>query len=285
MKKTIKFISIFLVLVTALTALPMIRLEDSSVKAASSSTVKAKIRGYLLYNYEWSVLSYVNKERAKRGLSKLKMSQGLNNVANRRAAEISLYYSHQRPNGEKNSFGMYPWKYNVAENIAINQKSPKEVVQAWMKSKVHKKNILNKKFNSSGIGCFKINGVIYWTQFFVDNKTGTQASKQSNKWANYTIDIKKSYINIRQKGSGLRFNAGDRKKRKLTVYQYVTTIKNYEFLTPLYYNYLVFRSSNIRIASVDKYGYVTPKSKGLITVTAYLKGVPSQKASWKVRVI
>lgn len=53
------------------------------------------------------------------------------------------------------------------ENIAYGQKSPEEVMEAWMNSPGHRANILNEKFTTIGVGYYKsANGINYWSQLF-----------------------------------------------------------------------------------------------------------------------
>lgn len=54
------------------------------------------------------------------------------------------------------------------ENIAYGQRSPQEVVTAWMNSPGHRANILSNKFNKLGVGVHEVNGTIYWTQLFTN---------------------------------------------------------------------------------------------------------------------
>ncbi|WP_296649299.1 CAP domain-containing protein [Romboutsia sp. 13368] len=50
----------------------------------------------------------------------------------------------------------------------MGQRTPKEVVNAWMNSKGHRENILNPNFTTLGVGIAKdSNGSIYWTQMFI----------------------------------------------------------------------------------------------------------------------
>jgi uncharacterized protein YkwD len=56
----------------------------------------------------------------------------------------------------------------AGENIAMGQKTPQEVMTAWMNSEGHRKNILNSSFTEIGIGIAKDkNGRLYWTQMFI----------------------------------------------------------------------------------------------------------------------
>ncbi len=55
----------------------------------------------------------------------------------------------------------------LAENIAYGAKSIDEVMQQWMASSGHCKNIMNPKFTEFGMAEVKsLNGVSYWTQNF-----------------------------------------------------------------------------------------------------------------------
>ena len=55
----------------------------------------------------------------------------------------------------------------VGENIAWNQKTPKDVVAAWMSSKGHKENLLNDQYTQLGIAVAKSSeGEPYWVQVF-----------------------------------------------------------------------------------------------------------------------
>ncbi len=54
---------------------------------------------------------------------------------------------------------------SAGENIAQGQRSPQEVVQAWMDSPGHRANILNGSFTHIGVGYVKTGN--YWTQQFI----------------------------------------------------------------------------------------------------------------------
>lgn len=122
---------------------------------------------------ETEVVRLVNIERANNGLAPLKENWELSRVARFKSNDMITknYFSHTSPTyGDPfkmmTSFGL---KYSYAgENIAMGQKTPKEVVQAWMNSPGHRSNILNKNFTEVGVGVSKdTNGAPYWTQMFI----------------------------------------------------------------------------------------------------------------------
>ena len=104
-----------------------------------------------------------NAERAKNGLSALRVDADLTAAAKIRAKEIAEVFDHVRPDGSS----WYTVSSKAAgENLAAGQKSASSVVDAWMNSSSHRDNILNESFSSVGIACVQVGGVNYWVQLF-----------------------------------------------------------------------------------------------------------------------
>lgn len=138
---------------------------------APKSTVNNTTNSSTTKNYANEVMRLVNQQRAKAGLSAFTTNNSLTAAANKRAQEIAISFSHTRPNGSGFSTVLkeYSVSYNAAgENIAYGQRSPKEVVNAWMNSPGHRANILKSKFKKLGIGVYQKNGTYYWTQEFTN---------------------------------------------------------------------------------------------------------------------
>lgn len=119
--------------------------------------------------YVEQVVQLVNVERAKEGLAPLTLNTKVSAAAQVRAKEIVSSFSHTRPDGS--SFATALKEQNISyrragENIAWGQKSPQEVVTAWMNSSGHRANIMNENFTSIGVGYHRQNGVNYWCQLF-----------------------------------------------------------------------------------------------------------------------
>lgn len=117
--------------------------------------------------YAQQVVTLVNQERAKVGLSALTTDSLLNTVAYDKAKDMAVnnYFSHTSPT-YGSPFDMmtaYGVKYSYAgENIAAGQKTPQEVMNAWMNSAGHKANILSANYKKIGVGYY--NGE--WVQEF-----------------------------------------------------------------------------------------------------------------------
>lgn len=122
---------------------------------------------------ESEVVRLVNIERQKNGLAPLQHNWELSRVARYKSQDMinKNYFSHQSPTygtpfQMMTAFGI---RYSAAgENIARGQRTPAEVVKAWMNSPGHRANILSAVYNQIGVGAAKAsNGTITWTQMFI----------------------------------------------------------------------------------------------------------------------
>lgn len=110
------------------------------------------------------LLNLHNKERADRRMSLLQLDQTLSDAAQKYAEEMARTGKFEHGNVAKR-IGSGWMAYG--ENIAMGQTSNEEVMNDWMDSIGHKRNILNKNFQLIGIGIAKnSNGEIYWVVDF-----------------------------------------------------------------------------------------------------------------------
>lgn len=101
------------------------------------------------------VLKLVNENRAKYGAAPLTLNSTLSEAAQTRAAECGQVFSHTRPDGSScfTVFEEYDISYSyAAENIAYGYTTAEEVMNGWMNSEGHRKNILNGNYTEIGIG-------------------------------------------------------------------------------------------------------------------------------------
>ena len=120
-------------------------------------------------DYASQVVALVNAERAKYGLSALKVDSRVQQATQVRAAETVQSFSHTRPNGSSFSTALTEAGVSYTrsgENIAYGQSTPQQVVQAWMNSSGHRANILNESFTTIGVGYTVSGGTAYWAQLF-----------------------------------------------------------------------------------------------------------------------
>ncbi len=103
----------------------------------------------------------------------LRYDKDLEKIAQTRAKEISVKFSHTRPNGQ-------PWhslsvngKTSCGENILYGNADVKTAFKLWKEDNEkysgqgHRRNMLNPKFKAIGVGHYVgSNGADYWVQEF-----------------------------------------------------------------------------------------------------------------------
>ncbi len=137
--------------------------KDNTASAPSTTTSDVSA-------FEQEVVKLTNAERTKAGLTPFKTDDQLMAAAREKSQDMQSknYFSHTSPTfgspfDRMKALGI---SYKSAgENIAQGQRSPQEVVQAWMDSPGHRANILNEKFTHIGVGYVKSGN--YWTQQFI----------------------------------------------------------------------------------------------------------------------
>lgn len=125
-------------------------------------------------NYQKIILKEVNIEREKNHLKPLKIDNRLNKIAIVKAKDMAR---EKKMSHTSKKFGV---TFNLikkegisytkaAENIASGHKTPEFVTERWLKSKGHRKNILERDYRFIGIGkATDNNGKIYWVQIFTN---------------------------------------------------------------------------------------------------------------------
>jgi len=145
-----------------------------------------------------TISDMTNKRREIHDVTELEIAEDLNEIAKHHSLDMeqNSYFSHESPNGEslRDRFVRYRknnsdakvvnWK-NSGENIAIsyynvqlvsrgklmtNDEISNAVVEGWMNSEGHRKNILEPKFRYIGVGIaarsFSTGAKLYVTQNF-----------------------------------------------------------------------------------------------------------------------
>ena len=138
--------------------------SSGSSSSGSSSSTSSEVD---IEDLRHEVFDLVNEERVANGMPKFVMDDTAMEYAQIRAEELSDKFSHTRPNGDDGT--MYS-HYSFAENIAMGQKTPEEVVDAWMNSKGHRETILadySDYGNCIGVGVYKANGKLHWVLEFI----------------------------------------------------------------------------------------------------------------------
>jgi uncharacterized protein YkwD len=121
-----------------------------------------------LNSYEKQLLGLINKQRARHGLTQLRINDKLVDSARAHSADMGeqKYFSHDSSDGETWSSRIVRYGYKregcsywrAGENIywgAGLSSSPYLVMGAWMKSSAHRAVILTRAFREIGVGAIK----------------------------------------------------------------------------------------------------------------------------------
>jgi uncharacterized protein YkwD len=118
--------------------------------------------------FQTAIKTLTNTARLAHGCKPLKVSSKLNKAAQKHAKDMSKYdyFSHTSRNGTTWSKRIKKtgYKYPGGENIAVGFPTAVSVVQAWLNSPGHRRNILDCNFKRIGVG-FAAHGD-YWVQDF-----------------------------------------------------------------------------------------------------------------------
>ena len=144
--------------------------------AESSSTVWVYTYGTSNEAQTREVLELVNQERAAAGVDPLVMTDLQEEMAIQRAFELTVLFSHTRPDG-RDCFSLSDdvglTSTALGENIAAGQPNAQLVMYSWMNSEGHRENILNPNYTHIGIACVQMGGINYWVQYFTGNPSDT----------------------------------------------------------------------------------------------------------------
>ena len=299
---TKRFATTALALALAVAFMPVVAWTGAvpQAQAADSATASHEIvtvTGTEDYDEAHAVLDIVNKERTALGLDPLQLDVELTETAMQRAAELSVLYSHNRPDGTNcltafPTMGFTTW----GENIAIGYDSAADVMEGWFYSerklyeegerdrdKVgHYLNIINPDFKSIGIGCF-MQGTYYWEQALSGEEparitTGGTVEKSHRINIDYDVCGTDQGFNKNEDLTGKTLEVGE----TFEMHYDVTNDRwryNYVTLDP---SCVTWTSSDTSVCTVSPAGVVTARAVGKATVTATLPSGRSLSHEWTV---
>lgn len=244
--------------------------EDVDIPDTDDRKIDLEVSGTENYAYVNEILKLVNQERAKAGAADLRLDQDLLEVAMQRAAELSVYYSHTRPDGTS-CFTASNRGTRKSENIAVGYRSPQNVMTAWMNSSGHKKNILDADVTSIGIGCFQdTGGTWHWVQFF-DNAAASEPSVSGSEPVTRTVSVLKSNLHLEtEEQQAFAVCVDKNKAMEMEIFHRNTEGIGNRLKLPA--SHFEFTSSNPSAAAVSGQGMITVKGTGIVKIMASLKG-------------
>jgi len=123
-------------------------------------------------NAEDEVFRLVNIERDKAGCGQLRSDSHLRKAARDFSALMAAknFFDHVSPDGstfvDRIDRAGYPRDKAAAENIAYGYRDAAAVMNGWMHSDGHRRNILNCSLKAIGVGLAYRGSTPYWTQDF-----------------------------------------------------------------------------------------------------------------------
>lgn len=135
--------------------------------------------------FEQEALDMINAERESLGYAPMAEDPMLSYAARIRAQEATEVFSHKRP--DKTQWKTIFDDLQIAatersENLAKEHDTPKSVVyDGWMKSKMHRENMLNPVYTHVGLSYVEdANGHLYWCMLMTvpaDDNTAVASAK------------------------------------------------------------------------------------------------------------
>ncbi len=125
------------------------------------------------------IIALTNENRTKYGINELEKNELLMRAAQQKAENMAElgYFAHTSPTG------ITPWQWfygtgykplKAGENLALAYSENILIVNSWMNSPSHKKNLLNPAFQEIGIGVakgmYKGKEMVFVVQFFGTQK-------------------------------------------------------------------------------------------------------------------
>jgi len=110
------------------------------------------------------ILTAVNTIRMENNLNRLEINTQLNQAAQTKLSDIQAfqYWSHDNPQTGKKWLSFIresAYNFDAGENLARGFDDINKIVNAWLDSPSHRKNLLSPKFNNCGLAVGQVNYV------------------------------------------------------------------------------------------------------------------------------
>ena len=214
------------------------------------------IEGTFDYDEANEVYTRLNALRVGLGLPTLVLDVGLTESAMQRAAEISILFEHERPDGTSCYEAITSRYSSAGENIASGHINAADVMNGWTNSPGHYSNMIGASYTAVGIGCFYQEGIgKQWVQLFTGGAPATQLVDSGKKIQTRQVRSLAGYLDLSLTPLSANIEAGDTFKFSLSKSRYGVKI------IPSYYI-----SEDMNVAAVDANGTVTGVGAGQTTI-------------------
>ncbi|GEM_PF-6877032 len=124
------------------------------------------------------IAQMVNQKRTEAGVNTITVNAELSANAAVRAVEVREKFTHRRLDGSTFATVISVPYSSYGENIAFYFQGPEPfseeelaawVVENWMSSSVHKNNLLDSRWNETGVGVYVVDNAIFVSQLYIVN--------------------------------------------------------------------------------------------------------------------
>lgn len=253
-----KLISLFLVAILALSIMVF------NASAAKINTVS--LQGEELFDDAFSIFDMINRERLSESRSKLVMDKELMDYAMLRCKELSIKFSHDRPNG-KSFYSAFDRAYG--EDIFTGSTSYEYVMEQWLQSSDSRQDILTDYYKSVGVGAVEVDGSYYWVLIFGIDKENNLVVDRTNfdVEANDSglVSFKKSLISAKIRFGNTSLCKNNSTRATVSFYNGIT----YTQIDP---SSVTFNSSNKNVCLINNLGKILGLKQGKSTISVTLSG-------------
>lgn len=240
-------------------------------EVSPKGTIQFQVTGTNDQTEARKILALVNKARTNAGVkTQLTWDYNLEKAAIQRAAEISIYFEHYRPDGSSCfssvSSGTY---YSQGENIHADQGASTAATanDGWTKSQGHYENMINTKFTCMGAANFKIDGVTYWVELFGNPNQGTAVTTAVQGSHTYTISATPNYLDL---SVTIPQSLNVSKTAQCKVTNKNKGVDTFVVTTTINPNSFSWTSSNTGVISISNSGLMSSKAAGTSSVKVKL---------------
>lgn len=205
LKKTIVGVLSFCMILTA--ALP-VKAAASTAKFIMTPTygqtearsMLSMINEFRTGSDAWVWDSTSTKKEQLTGLKALTYDYALEKIAMQRAAELTVRFSHSRPDDTSNFSASYGSTSSYAENISAGLTTAKAAFTQWQEtsntynSQSHRRAMLKKDYTAIGIAKVTYNGTTYWVQEFGFSSSGLAKTAAVDGEQDVTVTINTAYV-------------------------------------------------------------------------------------------
>lgn len=253
-----KLISLFLVAVLSLSLMIL------DVSAAKVNTIS--LQGEELYDDAFSIYDEINRERISESRSKLVMDRELMDYAMLRCKELSILFSHNRPNGES-FYSAFDRAYG--EDIFTGSSSAEYVIEQWLQSSSSRKDILTDYYKSIGVGAVEVDGSYYWVLIFgIDKENNLVVDRTNFSVEGNDVDLvsfKKSLVDAKIRIGNTSLCKNNSTRATVSFFNGIS----YTQIDP---SSVTFSSSNKNVCIINALGKILGLNQGKSVISVTLNG-------------